>query len=95
MIDPLGSRVLIDPRKVQAETSSGIIIPTNKDDIQQIGTVVAVGDGYILDNGKKAPLSVKVGDIVIFAKFAGSRIPDKDKSYLILDERDILAKIAE
>ena len=93
MIEPLGSRVLIDPRKVQAETSSGIIIPTNKDDIQQIGTVVAVGDGYILDNGKKAPLSVKVGDIVIFAKFAGSRI--QDKSYLILDERDILSKIAE
>ena len=51
MIEPLGSRVLIDPRKVQAETSSGIIIPTNKDDIQQIGTVVAVGDGYILDYG--------------------------------------------
>lgn len=92
MIQPLGSRVLIRPDEVETQTKSGILIPTAKNDIKQIGTVVAVGDGYILDSGKKFPLSVKVGDVVFFSKFAGSRISEKE-DYLILDERDILAKI--
>ena len=93
MIEPLGSRVLITPKEVETETSTGIILPTVKGQYQQIGTVVSVGEGHILENGKRLALSVKAGDTVIFAKFAGSKISEGKESYLILDERDILAKI--
>lgn len=91
----MGSRVLIEPEKVQEKTDGGIYIPTAKDQLQEIGTVINVGKGHILENGKYAPLLVKKGDTVVFAKFAGSKIKDKDKTYLIIEERDILARITK
>ncbi len=93
MIEPLGSRVLIEPKLVDTQTQSGIYIPTAKDQIQQIGTVVAVGAGHVLENGKRLKLSVEPGDTVIFAKFAGTTIKEDGKSYLMLEERDILGRI--
>lgn len=93
MIEPIGSRILVEPRKKETKTLTGIYIPTNENKTQQIGTVISVGEGHMLENGKRAPLSVKAGDIVIFASYAGTNITDKDKNYLILEERDILAKI--
>lgn len=93
MIEPIGSRVLVEPKKKEEKTQAGIYIPTNKDQIQQVGTVIAVGSGHMLENGKRAPLSVKEKDTVIFAQFAGVNIEDDGKQYLLLEERDILAKI--
>ena len=60
---------------------------------QQIGKVIAVGEGHMLENGTRASLMVKKDDLVIFSKFAGTNITDNDESYLLIEERDILAKI--
>lgn len=93
MIEPIGSRILVEPKKKETKTETGIYIPSNENQTQLIGTVISVGEGHMLENGKRAPLSVKVGDIVIFANYAGININDDNKNYLILEERDILAKV--
>ncbi|RGQ08525.1 co-chaperone GroES [Megamonas rupellensis] len=93
MIEPIGSRVLIKPKKMETTTKAGIYLPSNKDQNQQIGKVIAVGEGHMLENGTRASLMVKKDDLVIFSKFAGTNITDNDESYLLIEERDILAKI--
>lgn len=95
MFEPMGSRVLVEPRKIETETKSGIIIATNKNAIQQIGEVISVGRGHVLENGERFPISVNPGDIVMFAKYAGTTILHKDKQYLLLEEADILGRITE
>jgi len=95
-IIPLGDRVLIKP-DIQEEgvvTASGIIIPdtVNKEKPEK-GTVLAVGDGRINDDGKVIPMSVKVGDKVIFSKYGPDEITVDDEEYFILSESSILAII--
>ena len=78
---------------METTTKAGIYLPSNKDQNQQIGKVIAVGEGHMLENGTRASLMVKKDDLVIFSKFAGTNITDNDESYLLIEERDILAKI--
>ena len=86
-------RVIVKPLKEDEKTKFGIILPATADKKRQkIGEVTAVGDGRLLDNGNKAPVSVKIGDKVVFDKYY-SEDDLIDKIYLILDERDILAVI--
>lgn len=95
MIEPLGSRVLVEPRENEKETASGILLVKKVEETQQIGTVIAVGTGHVLDDGTRLPVYVKVGDTVMFAKYAGTQINDDGYKYLMLEERDLIARISK
>ena len=91
MIKPLGDRVVVEVAEVELKTKSGIIMPETSKVKPQKGKVVAVGTGKLLDNGTRAAMEVKVGDEVIFNKYAGSEVKVDDKDYLVIRESDILA----
>ena len=93
-IKPLGDRVLIKQIDSEEVTKGGIVLPDTAKEKPQEGEVLAVGPGKLLDNGERAPMEVKVGDRVLFAKYAGSEIKQGGEEYMILNsERDILAVI--
>ncbi len=87
-IKPLSDRVLIEPIAAETITASGIHIPDTIKEKPQKGTVVAVGNGK-----KDEPLTVKVGDTVLYGKYAGTDLKFDGKDYLIMREEDILAII--
>ena len=95
MIEPLGSRVLIEPKENEKETASGILLVKKMEEIQQVGTVVAVGEGHVLDDGTRLPIYVNVGDTVMFAKYAGTAINSDGHKYLMMEERDLIARISK
>jgi chaperonin GroES len=92
-IKPLGDKVVIKPLDQEEKTKSGIVLPDTAKEKPQQGEIIAVGSGRILENGQKIPLEVKVGDKVIFSKYAGTDIKIEEQDYLILSERDIHAII--
>lgn len=94
-IKPLGERVVIKALESEEKTKSGIVLPDTAKEKPQKGTVVAVGPGKVLDNGQKLPLEVKVGDKVLFAKYAGTEVKVDEEEYMVLKETDILAIIAD
>ena len=87
-IKPLADRVLIEPAAAEATTASGIIIPDTAKEKPQRGTVVAVGPGK-----KDEPTTVKVGDSVLYGKYAGTELNIEGSDYLIMRESDILAVV--
>ena len=87
-IKPLADRVLVEPAAAETKTASGLIIPDNAKEKPQKGTVVAVGTGT-----KKEPLTVKVGDTVLYGKYAGTELKLEGSDYLMMRESDILAII--
>ena len=87
-VKPLADRVLVEPAAVEQKTSGGIIIPDTAKEKPQRGTVVAVGNGK-----KDEPMTVKVGDVVLYGKYAGTEITVEGKEYLIMKESDIYAII--
>ena len=93
MIKPLGDKIVVEPIESKNETKRGIILAHAKKESSDQGIVVSVGIGRIGDNGKPITPEVKVGDHIIFSKFAGTPIKDGDKEYLIIFERDIIAVI--
>lgn len=91
-IRPLGDRVVIKVLASEEKTKSGIVLPDTAKEKPQIGEVLAVGPGRVLDNGSRATLEVKVGDKVIYSRFSGNEVKEDGQEYLILNgERDILA----
>lgn len=88
---PLGDRVWVEPIEQEEVTASGIILPETAKEKPQEGKVLAVGLGLRLDNGERQPLDVKVGDRVLFAKYAGTEIKHNGSKHLIMRESDILA----
>jgi len=94
-VRPLHDRVLVVRLEEEEKTKGGIIIPDSAKEKPQQGKVVAVGDGRYLDNGQKIPLTVKVGDKVLFGKYAGTEIKIEGEEHLILREDDILAIVEE
>ena len=92
-IRPLDDRVVVEPIEAEEKTSGGIVLPDTAKEKPQRGTVVAVGPGRLLDNGKRAELSVTVGDEVIYGKYGGSEIEINGDEVKILRETDILAKV--
>lgn len=95
MMKPLGDRIVIKVLEKQEKTQSGIFLPDTAKEKPQEGTVVAVGTGKIYDNGQRIAPEVKVGDLVMFAKYSGTEVKLDNESYLIVSERDILAIIQE
>jgi chaperonin GroES len=87
-IKPLADRVLVEPSQAEEKTTSGIIIPDTAKEKPQQGSVVAVGSGK-----KDEPLTVKVGDTILYGKYAGTEITVDGKEYLIMRESDIFAII--
>ena len=86
MITPLADRVLIEPKEAETKTASGIYIPDTAKEKPQQGTVLAAGPGK-----KDEPMEVKVGDQVLYGKYAGTEVTVEDKKYLIVKQSDILA----
>ncbi|MBQ9661002.1 MAG: co-chaperone GroES [Bacteroidales bacterium] len=86
MIKPLADRVLIEPKEAETKTASGIYIPDTAKEKPQQGTVLAAGPGK-----KDEPMEVKVGDQVLYGKYAGTEVTVDDKKYLIVKQSDILA----
>ncbi|MEI8047473.1 MAG: co-chaperone GroES [Bacteroidota bacterium] len=87
-VKPLADRVLVEPAAAEQKTAGGIIIPDTAKEKPQKGIVVAIGNGK-----KDEPLTVKVGDQVLYGKYSGTEITVEGKDYLIMRESDILAVI--
>jgi chaperonin GroES len=81
----------VEPLNEEKTTKSGIIIPETAEEKPMIGKVIAVGPGKTTDEGKLIPISLKVGDKVLFAKYAPSEIKIEDQKYLVIREEDVMA----
>ena len=90
-VKPLQDRVLVERLQEEEKTKGGLFIPDSAKEKPMQGKVVAAGNGRILEDGKKIPMDVKVGDVVLFAKYSGNDVKIDDKEYLIMKEDDILA----
>jgi chaperonin GroES len=90
---PLNDKIILKPIKEDEKTAAGIILPQTVEEKPEKGEVIAVGPGKLLENGQRAPMSVKVGDIVIFKKYSPDEIKVDKEEYLIISEDDILAII--
>lgn len=90
-IKPLGNRVVVEPEEQEDMTSGGIVLPETAKEKPQQGKILAAGPGERDDDGKRIPLDVKEGDIVLFAKYSGTEIKLDGKKVLILRESDLLA----
>ena len=90
-VKPLGENVLV--RRIEAEerTAGGILLPDTAKEKPKEGVVVAVGDGKLLDDGKRAPFAVAAGNRVIFSSYAGNEVKVDGQDYLLIAESDILA----
>ena len=93
MIKPLADRIVIKVIDDAQQTSGGIFIPDSAKEKPQKGEVVAVGSGKTMDNGEKEPMEVKVGDVVLFAKYSGTDVKVEDTEYKIISLKDCLAII--
>jgi chaperonin GroES len=92
MIKPLHANVVLKPRSKEEVTKSGIVLPDTIDkERPEQGTVVAIGPGKLLENGQRAPMSVKEGDMVMFKKYSPDEIKIDGEELLVISENDILA----
>ena len=91
MIKPLGERIVVKVKEKDMTTASGIVLPDTAKEKPQEGEVVAVGTGKMLECGKVAPMEVKKGDRVLFAKYSGNEVKVDNEEYLIIRQSDILA----
>jgi chaperonin GroES len=85
--------VVVKPKPREEVTKAGIVIPDTASEKPQQGEVIAVGPGRLLENGQRQPLDVKVGDTVLYAKYAGTEVKYDGTEYLILKESDVLAVV--
>ena len=92
---PLDDRIVVEPLAAEEMTAGGIVLPDSAKEKPQRGTVIAVGDGKLLDSGDRAPLSVALGDEVIYGKYSGSDVEVDGREIKILRESDILAKVVK
>lgn len=88
---PLGERVIIKVLESEEKTKSGIVLPDTAKEKPQMGKVLAVGNGKLMDNGQRVTPDVKEGDKVLFAKYAGTEVKLDGEEYMVLKESDILA----
>ncbi len=90
---PLDDRVVVEPSEAEETTAGGIVLPDSARETPQRGSVIAIGPGKTLDSGERGPLSVAIGDEVIYGKYSGTDIEVEGKDVKILRESDILAKV--
>ena len=92
-IRPLQDRILVQRLEEEEKTKGGIIIPDTAKEKPAEGKVVAVGNGKLGDDGKRVPLEVKKGDLILFGKYSGSEVKVEGTEYLIMREDDVLGVI--
>jgi chaperonin GroES len=90
---PLADRIVITPLKQDEVTASGLVIPDTVKEKPQQGEVVAVGPGARDDSGKRVAMEVAIGDRILYAKYTGTEIKLDNEEYIVLNEKDILAKL--
>ena len=88
-IQPLQDRVIVKPKEAEETTKGGIILPDTAKEKPIEGTIVAVGDGKVAENGTVTKLTVKAGDVVLYGKYSGTEIKVEGEDYLIMRESDI------
>jgi len=88
---PLGDRVVIQPTPREEMTKSGIVLPDTAKEKPQEGKVISAGPGRLTDEGKREPMDVKEGDVVLYAKYAGTEFKIEGEELLIVSQKDILA----
>lgn len=92
-IKPLFDNVLIKPEEAETKTASGIILPDSVKEKPQIGTVMAVGSGHVTPEGKVVPMTVKVGQKVMYKKWGGNEVKVNSEDWMIVEQKDILAVV--
>jgi chaperonin GroES len=90
---PLGDKILVKRVEAETKTKSGIVLPDTAKEKPKRGKVLAIGDGRRLDNGERAPFTVKKGDEVLFTSYAGTEIKIDGEEVLIMSEDDVLAVV--
>jgi chaperonin GroES len=94
-LEPLGDRLVVKPIVKEEVTKSGIVLPDTAKEKPQEGEVLAVGPGRLTDEGQRIPMGIKVGDIVVYAKYGGVDYKIDNEEVIILREADVLAKKAK
>lgn len=92
-IKPLFDNVLIKPEEAETKTASGIILPDSVKEKPQVGTVMAVGSGHITPEGKTVPMTVKVGQKVMYKKWGGNEVKVNGEDWMMVEQKDILAVV--
>ena len=92
-VKPLEDRVLVKPDEAETMTASGLYLPESSKEKPIQGVVVSTGPGKLLDNGQRAKMSVKKGDLVVYSQYAGNEVEIKGTSHLILRETELLGVI--
>ena len=90
-VKPIGDKILVERLEAESKTKGGIVIPDTAKEKPKEGKVVSVGEGRLVDNGKRVPFQVSEGDRVLFASYAGTECKVEGRDYLIMAEEDILA----
>lgn len=93
-VKPLEDRVLVKPIEPESKTASGLYLPESAKEKPMQGKVISTGPGKLLENGKRAQLSVKVGDTVVFGRYAGTEVEIKGDKHLIIRENELLGVFA-
>jgi chaperonin GroES len=89
-LNPLDDRIVVKQSEAEEKTRGGIILPDTAKEKPQIGTVIAIGPGKLLDDGKRSPMAVKVNDEVFYAKYLGNDVEIDGENFVILRESDVL-----
>jgi chaperonin GroES len=91
---PLNENILVERVEAEAKTAGGIMLPDSAKEKPKQGKVLSLGEGKVLENGKRQAFQVKAGDRVLFTSYAGSEVKIDGKEYLIMSEDDVLAIVA-
>jgi chaperonin GroES len=94
-IRPLADKVIVQRVEAESKTAGGIVLPDSAKEKPQRGKIIAVGEGKILENGKRGEMSVKKGQQVLFTSYAGTEVKMDGKEYLIMDQSDIMAIVED
>ncbi|MGL4593845.1 MAG: co-chaperone GroES [Thermoguttaceae bacterium] len=94
-LKPLDDRIVVKPVEAEEKTAGGLFLPDTAKEKPQRGNVIALGPGKLLDSGERAPMSVAIGDEVIYGKYSGSDIEVDGNEVKILRESDVLAKVVK
>jgi len=92
-IVPLNEKIVVERLEADEKTAGGIILPDTAKEKPKQGKVISVGEGKLLDDGKRSPFQVKVGERVLFSSYAGNEVTHEGKEYLIMTEDDLLAVV--
>jgi chaperonin GroES len=91
-LKPFGERIVVKQHEEELTTASGIVLAKAADKKFE-GTVIAAGQGAILDNGNVRPMTVKVGDVILFGEYSGQKFKYEDVDYLLMNEKDVIGVI--